>query len=360
MNLPDWPVIAAVCVLGMAALAAIWGVPKLQVRRWERAGVTGRELAELENSSRGTIVQVIGGVALILTFATTWAQIADTRRSTDKTLELTRLQQANERFTRALTQLASTHLEIRVGAITGLGDIVRTDASQREPVVQILLTYLHRRRPRPRLPLGGTELIFGPPVCAGPLIKVRSADPDTQAAVRVISERRNGTHPRYDMSSLGLRSVDARGGDFTGANLTNTSLAKANLNDALLNHTNLFIAEFTRACARGASFREAVALHATFAEANLEHADLYGADFESADLERADLAKANVRSVTFTNASLRGANLAGASFESAKLAGADLSGAKVTRRELRGAITDQCTRLPWHSHVPRSCTRGRG
>src|SRR5215210_8526615 len=74
-------------------------IPKRQARAWERAGIKGSELAELENSARGTVVQLIGGVALILTFAATWAQIADTRRATDETLDLTAVQQENERFT---------------------------------------------------------------------------------------------------------------------------------------------------------------------------------------------------------------------------------------------------------------------
>ena len=129
--------LAAILGLAAVALAAVWVIPRRQARSWREAGIRGAELAELENGARGTVVQLVGGIALVLTFVATWTQIADTRRATNQTLKLSATQQENERFSRALDQLASRQLETRIGSITALGDIAGASAARREPVVQI-------------------------------------------------------------------------------------------------------------------------------------------------------------------------------------------------------------------------------
>ena len=62
------PIVAAIAALAIIALLVVWLLPRRQARRWSAEGIEGRELAELENGARATLVQILGGVALILTF----------------------------------------------------------------------------------------------------------------------------------------------------------------------------------------------------------------------------------------------------------------------------------------------------
>ena len=83
------------------ALLAVWLLPRAQARSW----VTDRGWSEFENSVRGTVVQVVGGLAVVLTFAATWSQLLETRDVSERTLQLTAEQQMGERFSRAIEQL---------------------------------------------------------------------------------------------------------------------------------------------------------------------------------------------------------------------------------------------------------------
>lgn len=134
-------VFGAIIVLSAAALAAIWWLPRRQSRRW---AIEGKELADLENSARSTVVQIVGGLALLPTFAATWAQITDTRTASNKTLGIAADQQVTERFTRAVEQLASAQVEIRIGGIYGLEGVARESAARRSAIAQILMSYLHQ------------------------------------------------------------------------------------------------------------------------------------------------------------------------------------------------------------------------
>jgi len=140
-------IVAAILVLAAAALLAVWLVPRLQARRWAAQGIEGQELAELENGARTTVVQVVGGVALILTFVATWLQISDTRKATDRTLRLTAAQQETERFTRAVEQLGSDRVEVRVGGIYGLQQTAEDSRQRRSAVAHLMLAFLRSQHP---------------------------------------------------------------------------------------------------------------------------------------------------------------------------------------------------------------------
>ena len=330
--------LAGIVALAALALAVIWQVPKRQARRWRESGIEGTELAELENGARGTLVQLIGGVALILTFVATWAQIADSRRASEETLALTAAEQRNERFTRAMDQLASARMEIRVGAIAGLGAIARESAVHREPVAQVLVAYLRNHPQRPtRVPAPGA---LPPPDCTRRRSTFTMASPDTQAAVSVVVAQADLGRRPYNLSRLDFGGLDAGAADFGEANLQNAVLAFATLNGARFANASLTFAGLEHSCLRDSSFRGAAAPGARF-----DAADLSGADLSQADLREADL---------------RHVRLDGASLDGTNLRGADLTAASVTARQLRGAATDACTRLPWRPAVPDRCGAAGG
>ena len=369
IDLTAGPVLAAIFVLGAVALAAIWLVPRRQARRWARQGIAGTDLAGLETSARGTVVQVLGAGALILTFAATWMQISDTRNATDRTLRLTANQQQSERFTRAVDQLASTRPEIRIGGIYSLEGVAAESSVRRAPLAHILLAYLqqhHRERAnRNRL----TERFAGeawPRTCARQNLV---GDDDTQAALGVVVGLADVARPRFKLNALDLHAFRASDADFRGADLRDTSLVSADLIGARFDRAVLNFTDFTKACLRRASFDSATGWHVNFYGADLSGADLsraafFGPSFRYARLSGADLRGANFGTADLTGADVTATDLTGATMPRASdLADADLSGADLSGTGLRadilervGARIDSCTRLPGRP-VPSTCRR---
>jgi hypothetical protein len=127
-----WPLtgLAAVVVLLAVVLVAPQLLyPPLTDRELDDQKVTTgkerielkREQAKLQNDARGTLLSgLTGGVVLLGAFFT-WRQIQTSRvqlqQNADATrdqLELARQGQITERFTRAVEQLGSVHLDLRL------------------------------------------------------------------------------------------------------------------------------------------------------------------------------------------------------------------------------------------------------
>jgi uncharacterized protein YjbI with pentapeptide repeats len=310
VELPTASAIAAIAALAVAAGLAVWLIPRRQRARWESAGVMGKELAELENSSRSTLVQLVGGVALILTFVATWLQISDAREASERTLRLTAAQQEADRFTRAVEQLGSSQPELRLGGIYGLQTAARDTPRRRATVAQLMLAYLRTNRPvREHRKISDLEervnfvRVVGNSPCDS---AIEPPLPDTQAALAVLVSIPRSARPRLDLTGVDLSAVRMNGADLRGAILRGASLLGARLSNTKLDGAFLS----ARADVRGACFRGA-----RFDGAYLGVVDTRGADFSGAHLSKAEL----------------------------------IPGL------LRDALKDECTRLPGKDDVPERC-----
>jgi uncharacterized protein YjbI with pentapeptide repeats len=378
------PVVAGIAVFIVAAAFAIWLIPGRQARKWSDLGVSGKDLVELETSARGTLVQLLGGVALILTFIATWMQIADTRDATSRTLRLTSEQQQTERFTRAVGQLASVRLEVRIGGIYGLDGVAAASAERRPAIAQILLAYLRQHyqgvarlrefAKRERFDAANLELECGVPR------SVIVAD-DMQAALGVITARAAAARAHYTLAKLDLRYFSGRAADLRQADLTGSFLTAGDLRSARFDRAIAADANFARTCLSSSSFAGARVDGAEFAGADLNEVDLSkasgrgasfswaqlrGANLRQADLYSAEFIVTDMRGADLRRADLRVANLLNANLSRADLRGADLRGADLRGTALRehtpllaGARTDRCTRLPWRARTPtrQDCNR---
>jgi Pentapeptide repeats (8 copies) len=326
----DWRVPAAVAVFAVLALLAVWLIPRRQASRWAERGIAGKDLVQLETGARGALIQLLGGVALILTFVATWLQISDTRTTAERTLDLTSSQQISQRFTEAVEQLDSKRSEIRIGGIYGLESVAAESPSRRTAITQVLMSYLRRQHPN----TGSSDLDVGPrahpmnPVC-GSVISRNVVD-DMQAALSVVVRYAGAARPTYQLRRMLLANVRidpptprAPGADFRGADLRFTSLALSYLERSRFDGASLEDTGFTWACLRGASFRGAK----------------------------------SARGVNFKGADLRGADFTGARFYSVDLRGADLTGARLPKdgSMVEVARKDGCTQLPGKS--PTGCTQ---
>ncbi len=317
MTLTTTEVVAAVAALAALAIGAIWLVPRLQARRWQAAGLAPEKVAELENSARGTLVQLLGGAALILTFVATWIQIADTREASERTLELARAQQESERFTRAVEQLASDKLEVRLGGIYALGESARETPRRQASVADLMMAYLKNRRPLRRKDPRLVSVVqqnnvaktipYARTACES---TVARPWPDTQAAIGVLMGLPRMARGRFDLAGADLVGVRLPGADFRGVDLREASLADADLQRANFEKTTLSRTDLRRACLRGARLSGAV----------LAVADTVGADFRGAETT-------------------------------------EMTAYGVGRSGLYGALTDDCEDIPKHWGLRQECRR---
>jgi Pentapeptide repeats (8 copies) len=330
VDLTTVPVLAAIACLAVLAIAAVWLIPKAQARRWAGQGIHGKELADLENGARGTLVQIVGGFALILTFAATWTQIADTRKATNRTLRLNAAQQETDRFTRAVGQLGSAQFALRLGGIYGLERLARDSANERGAVINLLSAYLREKHParhphhRPKVLSVSRYTSHAFLACR---VVTHKPAADTQAALTAIlrTARLPGHASPLDLSGLDLRAVDIRRSDLRNADLSGSSLEFAQAEGANFDDVDLEQADMRDACLAEATFKRTLTFGAgwwTWGGANVEGADLY--DTRSAY----SLVSTSETSVGYD---------------------------EVSRPQLRGTEGDECTRYPWRPKVPHYC-----
>ena len=227
---------------------------------------------------------------------------------------LSREGQVTDRYTKAVEQLGSDKLDVRIGGIYALERIGR-DSIRDHPVVMEVLTafireHSHEKWSRPGPP--GLAWIrrlerfrFG-----GGFVPARS---DVRAAASVVGRRNaerdvgpidlHGAH----LVNTNLIYADFRGAILQDADLRASPLARARLNRAILDGTN-----FREAFLDGADFRDASLDGADLIGAHLEGTDLSGACLRDADLTRADLSEADLSGAILTRVNLTGADLTGA------------------------------------------------
>jgi hypothetical protein len=302
-----WIAALAVVLLGGAVVVLL---PDTLVTR-DAAGLslTGAERVNAVNQVRTTLLQGLGGVVLVAGVVATWLQ-----------LQVAREGQVTERFTRAVDQLGSPEVDVRIGGIYGLERIARDSAADRVAVIEVLAAFVRQHAPWPPKASSGD-----PTVGAGSttVAQLRTRAPDVQAAMTVLG-RAHWRNPSIELqlSDTDLRAAYLPDADLQGAYLHDVHLENAQLGRAVLRHANL----------GNAHLEDAV-----LCDADLEDADLHDARLERADLRRARLDGADFR----IDEGERGARLSGTD-----LRGARLGRAKVVGADLRGARADATTIWP--------------
>ena len=240
---------------------------------------------------------------------------------------LSRQGQVTDRYSRAIEQLGSDKLDVRIGGIYALERVARDSPKRDHPTVMEVLGAFIREHSRE--PLSGAVVAkrrhYPPSPQTRPVGQLR---PDVQAAISVIGRRNAKADVRIlDLASTSLQRAFLTDADLAGADLSYADLADANLGGANLAHAYLTGADLARAFLGSADL----------AGAYLPGADLTGAYLTCADLTDANLTDANLTGADLTRAQLAGANLTGAQLAGANLTGAQLARADLTRADLTGA-----------------------
>jgi hypothetical protein len=292
-------------LLGVVLVGPRLLYPPLSDRELDRQGVTGgkdrielkREQGQLQNDARATLLQALAGGALLLGAYFTWRQVQTGRQQ----VHLAEQGQITERFTRAIDQLGSAHLEVRLGGIYALERIARDSPDDRATIGEVLTAYIRGHAPWP------PRLEDQPPIEAAieTVAFLRLRAPDVQAALTVLG-RGHFADPDPDAPQLDLADTDLRRSYLSRADLRRARLYGADLRRARFDDTDLRGATLIRAY-----LQEAHLLGANLQDAVLHHADLRDADLTDANLAGADLRHANLQGTKLDGVDLRGARLDG-------------------------------------------------
>jgi Pentapeptide repeats (8 copies) len=310
VRVPSWARWVAVVALGAAlVLWLILFAPRLLVPAASEADLrdvpdTAKWQArdsrlKLQNDVRTTLLQGLGGLAVLVGAFYTYRQVQTGRRQ----LHVAQQGQVTERFSRAIDQLGDENLDVRLGGIYALERIARDSPDDQATIGEILTAYIRSHAPWP--PTLPGQYVATAPIDDVPELRVRA--PDIQASLtvlgrggfavgRVLEEDQVDLH-EVDLRHAHLRNANLEGANLSGANLAGATLLAVDLTMAFLLDANLAKAEIigsilTNAELGYANLEKAVLDGSIILSANLDRTNLWGARLERADLEGAGLAEA--------------------------------------------------------------------
>ena len=188
---------------------------------------------------------------------------------TARTFLLSREGHMTDRYTKAIEQLGSEHLSVRVGAIYALERIMIDSPRDHPTIVEVLAAFVREstRLPDPDDRASDPE---PPATDLKAFLTMPGPGTDVQAALTVLGRRPSR---REDRAELNLRSTCLRGADLTHADLRGVDLTSENLHRADLRETTYRRApELREPDPRGAGqyqLTSADLLHATLTRAGM-------------------------------------------------------------------------------------------
>lgn len=321
-------------LVGVAALAVLFVVLLVLPGMVVNHDLAGGHLAAADrmnavNNVRTTLLQAIGGAVVLFGAYATWRQL----RVSQDGLNATREGNVTDRFSRAVEQLGSDKLDVRIGGIYALWRIADHSARDHEAVVSIMAAYLRTHLPwPPQEP--GTPAADASVNSVRPL-ETRAAD--AQVALTCLGVLAQERSPGWlNVSFTDLRRADCDGLWLNGVNLDGTCLEAASVYQVNLSGASLIEANLRHAELGTSILHQVRCLDADLRGARLVKADLREADFSGADLREANLRKARAHGAVFVRADLRLADLRGC----------DLGGADLRHARLEGAPASDLTIWP--------------
>jgi Pentapeptide repeats (8 copies) len=322
-------------VLAVALFLFVFVVPRLFVPERSAASLTGVEdpavrgrleddRLRLQNDVRIGLLQAVAGVAVIAAVVVTWQQLETDRRQLRQQLEVAGQEQAAERFARALDQLGSEQLDVRLGGIYGLERIAARASAAAASAGGAYRPPEGSGEPHEgpagggsgSSPAGGTEAApesregSGEPQGGAP--ERRAPDPspgwwasqDRVQVFEILSAYVRTTSHRPPIGPADADSLQVRQAD---VNAAVTVLARRtvlhgdpalDLSGSVLPGARLGWARLAGADLRGADLRGTSLQHAQLAGVHLEQSLLCGTQFQGADLRGAHLAGARASADT--------------------------------------------------------------
>jgi hypothetical protein len=201
--------------------------------------MTAVQQAGAESDIRGSLLQAVGGILLVLGAITAWRQLILSREQH----ALDRHSATTEAFTKAIEYIGNLEaVDIRIGGIYSLDRIADDDPGERSRILHILTSFIRERSPS-----------------QGDIPR------DVHTALTVLVNRQ--WPARTDLSHT---------------NLNRSQIPRALLTDAILSGVNLSNASLHAAIMRNADLTDADLRNSDLKQADLRGADLLGARMSGA------------------------------------------------------------------------------
>ena len=291
-----WSLIVGVTCFLVVTLGGLAHVPQLlypRLTETELQAVPNAETriqlqqaqSQLQNGARSSLLQALAGLLVIAGAVATWRQVQVNREG-----------QITERFTRAVDQVGSENIDVRIGGIYALERVGKNSAADRPQVQYILAAFIRGHAPWPQQTTDSPEAISAAPSNSLPWLYVRS--PDVQAALNVLSRRNPSPGAlRLYLSRVDLRSANLDNAKLIDAQIRHANLARSWMVSATLDKSDLCHTDMRQVKATKASFVNAILRGANFEGADLRGANLRGADLRGADMRARNLEHAELTSV---------------------------------------------------------------
>jgi Pentapeptide repeats (8 copies) len=260
----QWVVGIAVVFLALAIVWALFVPLADWLARHDVGSVKGMLHETAVDNARGRLLALGAGLFAAGALVFTARNFTLSRR----TFELTEQGQVTDRYTKAIEQLGSEKLDVRIGGIYALERIALDSARDHPTVMEVLAAFI-REHSHEQWPLDDHPASRG---------QDRSTRPDVQAALTVIGRR----DPDRDTRRIDLSGADLSGADLTYVHLDRAVLIGANLGGAHLGSAHLTDAGLVGADLAGAILYDAHLTDADLTDAHLNDADLGGADLTGA------------------------------------------------------------------------------
>ena len=142
-----WPFLLWV-LAALAVMAGIWAliyVPKMQVPVCppDQSGLPPKICFDIENEARRTLAYILGGILAIIGITLAHRRI----RALERQVLVAQEGQITERFTRAIEQLGSDKMEVRLGGIYALERIANDSDKDYWPIMETLTAYVREQAP---------------------------------------------------------------------------------------------------------------------------------------------------------------------------------------------------------------------
>jgi uncharacterized protein YjbI with pentapeptide repeats len=322
----------------------IWFVPKRQVKSLTGTPVDDKltvferekERLKLEDDTRKTLAQIIGGVFLIaglfVTYNTYRLGTDNYRLSLEQQKisiqkqDLDRRGQITERFNKSVEHLGNQDLSVRLGGLYALEQILKDSDEDRNMIIEVLSAYIREKTKREKVEQKETNQSNPAKSTTKKNLFITN---DVQTALTILARRpdKEQKEDRINLAGADLTGAELEGVDLIKANLRGANLTRANLRNASLSDANLTGVDLTEVYLSGAELLDVDMTDAKLYDADLTDANLSGAIFKNADLTNAKLIDANLDGADFSGAYLLSADLSRTNFNNVILSDAKLNGA---------------------------------
>lgn len=261
-----------------------------------------------------------------------------------------------DRFSKAVEQLGSPNVSVRIGGIFALERIAKDSPRDHWPTIEVLSAFVRNNSPSvegfkqepPKVNYDDESLNLTRSMLRYMNQKKSPKIPtDVQSALTVIGRRKaendawgNDESKKniLNLSNTNLNAAYLREAALAHANLENTNLTDADLADADLHEANLDISDLRdttlkRANLKGASLSGADLRQIDLEDAKLNKTSIWESNFEGARLWRTDFTDARIRLTNFKGSSLLDTNFRGTELQHTILQGVDLREARNLTRE---------------------------